>query len=223
MKIAVIGGTGDMGRGLAMRCARASHDVVIGSRNRDRAQEAAERLNVTAGVVGIRGMANADAAAAADLSILTVPYSTHSEILDKIAPHLNGKILIDVTVPLSPPAVRTVHLPAQGSAAKSAQGRLGDTVRVVSAFQNVAAARLADFEHSIECDVLVCGNDRTAREVVIELAAELGMKGWHAGRIDNSVVAEAMTSVLIFINAHYKIHGAGIRISGETEVSESPP
>ena len=125
-----------------------------------------------------------------------------------------GKILIDVTVPLVPPKVRTVHVPAGGACAKAAQDLLGEEVRVVSAFQNVAATHLDDLEHAIDCDVLVCGNDPAAREVVVQLAADAGMKAWHAGVIANSIIAEAMTSALIFMNNRYKIDGAGLKIIG---------
>lgn len=214
MKIAVIGGAGDLGSGLAMRLAKASHDVIIGSRDAGRAVEAADHLNKTAGVASIRGMENAEAAAHGELVILAVPYANHSAMLDLIAPHIDGKILVDVTVPLMPPKVRTVHIPEGGSAVKAGQARLGDGVRVVSAFQNIAAAHLSDLDHNIDCDVLVCGNDKDAREAVIALAADMDIKAWHAGRIDNSIIAEAMTSALIFMNGHYKIHGAGLRITG---------
>jgi NADPH-dependent F420 reductase len=127
---------------------------------------------------------------------------------------VSGKIVIDVTVPLMPPKVRTVHLPEEGSCAKAAQIQLGEDVRVVSAFQNVAAAHLNELDHAIDCDVLVCGNDPEARAIVVSLAEEADMRAWQAGRIDNSVVAEALTSALIFMNRHYKIEGAGIRITG---------
>ncbi len=221
LKIAVIGGTGDLGRGLAMRWARAGHDITIGSRDGARAAEVANRLNALADTTTIGGMANTDAAGAAELVALTVPYASHGAMLDDIAPHLQGKILIDVTVPLVPPKVRTVILPPEGSAAKAAQERLGDGVKVVSAFQNIAAAHLSDLDHAIDCDVLVCGNDKAARELVIALASDAGMKGWHAGRIANSAVAEAMTSALIFINGHYKINGAGVRITGSVGEAET--
>ncbi|WP_420722439.1 NADPH-dependent F420 reductase [Hwanghaeella sp. LZ110] len=214
MKIAIIGGSGSLGRGLAMRWARSSHSVIVGSRDSAKAAEVAAQMNTDAGVTSITGASNQDAASQADIVALTVPYANHSESLKQIASALDGKILIDVTVPLKPPKVRTVSLPEDGPVAKTSQTILGDNVRVVSAFQNVAAAHLADLDHAIDCDVLVCGNDVDARETVIGLANEIGIKAWHAGVIDNSVVAEALTSVLIFINGKYKIPGAGIQISG---------
>lgn len=214
MKICIIGGTGSLGAGLALRWAKAGHSVTIGSRDGDRASEQAEILSKKVENT-ILGKCNEQAAADCDLVLMAVPYSSHSSTLDIIKAHLNGKIFVDVTVPLMPPKVRTVQLPEGGSVAKSVQSKLGEGVRVVSAFQNVAAKHLYDLSHQIECDVLVCGNDKDARGIVINLAKDAGMKAWHAGRIDNSAVAEALTSVLIFLNGTYKIDGAGIRIVGE--------
>ncbi len=213
LNIAIIGGTGDLGSGLAMRWARAGHQVVIGSRDVDRAVAKAAAFSRLADVP-INGAENAAAAAGAEVVVMTVPYASHAPTLEVIRPHLSGKIMVDVTVPLMPPKARTVQLPEGGSVAKAVQNELGDDVRVVSAFQNVAAAHLADLDHDIDCDVLVCGNDKDARATVIGLAEDAGMKAWHAGRIDNSAVAEGLTSILIFLNGSYKIDGAGIRISG---------
>ena len=213
-KIAIVGGTGDLGSGLAKRWARAGYEIVIGSRDAGRAADTAMKFNADAGTTSISGMENRDAAAAGEIVVLTVPYENHAPTLDAIRDKVQGKIVIDVTVPLMPPKVRTVQLPEGGSCAKAAQAQLGEGVRVVSAFQNVAAAHLADLEHDIDCDVLVCGNDKDAREVVVKLAEDASMKAWHAGVIANSTIAEALTSALIFLNGHYKIGGAGIRITG---------
>lgn len=213
--ISIVGGTGALGSGLAIRWARAGHKVVIGSRDGNRAVQAADDLSKRVNA-SIAGMENADAAAAGDIVVLTVPFSNHQATLEAIKMQLSGKILVDVTVPLMPPKVRTVQLPEGGSVAKGTQKSLGENVRVVSAFQNVAAAHLADLDHAIDCDVLVCGNDPEARSIVIDLAKDGEMRAWHAGRIDNSTVAEALTSTLIFINGHYKIDGAGLRITGES-------
>lgn len=212
--IAIIGGTGALGSGLAARWAKAGHTVIMGSRDGDRAAHSAGKLSTSIGA-NISGMENADAAAAGEIVVMTVPFSNHQSTLELIQPHIENKILVDVTVPLMPPKVRTVQLPELGSVVKGAQKFLGESVRVVSAFQNIAATHLADLDHEIDCDVLVCGNDPKARETVIGLANDASMKAWHAGRIDNSAVAEALTSVLIFMNGHYKIDGAGIRIAGE--------
>lgn len=213
-KIAIVGGTGDLGSGLAKRWARAGHEIVIGSRDAGRAGDTAARFNEEAGTSSISGLENSDAAAAGEIVVLTVPYENHAPTLEAIKDKVQGKIVVDVTVPLMPPKVRTVQLPEGGSCAKAAQALLGSEVRVVSAFQNVAAAHLADLEHDIDCDVLVCGNDPEAREVVVKLAGDASMKAWHAGVISNSAIAEALTSGLIFMNGRYKIGGAGIRITG---------
>ena len=212
--IAVIGGSGSLGAGLAMRWARAGHDIVIGSRDPDRAAGAAERLNRSAGTDTIRGAGNVDAARVGGIVALTVPFANHAAMLEMLQPVLAGRILIDTTVPLVPPRVRTVQIPEGGSCARRAQDMLGAGVRVVSAFQNVAADHLADLEHDIDCDVLVCGNDPAARETVVGLAGDAGLRAWHAGVIANSIVAEALTSALIFMNARYRIDGAGLRITG---------
>ena len=215
--IAIIGGTGNLGAGLAMRWAKAGYAITVGSRTTEKAESAAAELNAKAGIDSIHGLENAAAAEGADLVVLTVPYAHQKDTLTAIKDGLQGKILIDVTVPLMPPKVRTVQVPPSGSAVKAAQEMLGDGVRVVSAFQNVAADHLEDLDHAIDCDVLVCGNDPDAREVVVGLAEAAGMRAWHAGRIENSIVAEALTSALIFMNARYKIAGAGIRITGEPQ------
>ena len=214
-KITIVGGSGALGAGLAKRWARKGHQIIIGSRDEKRASEAATRLNNEAGTKSIIGLENKEASENGEIVVLTVPFSNHMSTLSLIAPVLDNKILIDVTVPLVPPKVRTVHIPEGGSCAKAAQEFLGKSVRVVSAFQSVAATHLDDLEHEIDCDVLVCGNDPEAREVVVGLASDADMKAWHAGVIANSIVAEAMTSSLIFINNRYKIDGAGLRITGQ--------
>jgi hypothetical protein len=154
----------------------------------------------------------------ADLVVLTVPFEHQISTLETVKPGLIGKVLVDVTVPLVPPKVGTVQLPASGSAAEAAQVCLGDDVQVVSAFQNVGAQHLNE-DHAIACDVLVTGNKRAARDAVISLVEALGLKGWHAGPLANAAAAEAMTSVLITINRHHKIEGAGIVITGEPATS----
>ena len=210
-KIAILGGTGDLGTGLALRWLKSGHSIIIGSRTAEKAASAAASLK-DAGFETVEPMENAAAAKAADLVVMTVPFAHHASTLESVAPGLKGKILIDVTVPLMPPKVGTVQLPEGGSAGARAQALLGDDVRVVSAFQNVAAAHLQSGEE-IDCDVLVSGNDKEARQVVVDLAAEAGMRAFHAGPIANAAAAEALTSVIIQINRQLKCH-AGIRISG---------
>jgi NADPH-dependent F420 reductase len=212
--IAVIGGTGNLGTGLAFRLARGGYPVIIGSRLADKAVAAAQEATARSGQP-VQGLQNAAAAAAADIAILTVPYAHHRTTLESVREAVQGKIFVDATVPLVPPKVMRVQLPPEGVAAVQAQNLLGENVRVVSAFQNVAAAHLQEDGGHAECDVLVCGNDPEARSVVVGLAAAMGLQAWHAGPIDNSAVAESLTSVLIFMNRYYKIDGAGVRITGE--------
>ena len=220
--IAIIGGTGVLGSGLARRWAAAGHGVTIGSRDPQRARKAAADVNDRLGRDAIGGLGNAQAAAGAEIAVLTVPYASHGAILNAINDAVQGKIVIDATVPLMPPKVRRVHLPPGGSVAKAAQDRLGDGVRVVSALQTVAADRLAG-DGALHGDVLVCGNDVKAREIVVSLVESLGLKGWHAGPLDNAVVAESLVPALIFINARYKLDGAGIRIVGERKPDAKRP
>jgi NADPH-dependent F420 reductase len=212
--IAVLGGTGQEGSGLALRWAHAGHRVTIGSRSPERAQETASRINARIGADRATGAHNRAAAEIGQTVVLAVPYSAQLATLEEIKPALAGKILIDVTVPLIAPQVGRVQLPEGGSAVLKAQRLLGDGVRVVSAFQNVSAEHLKALDHAIDCDVLVCGDDRDARAAVIKLARDAGMRAFHAGPLANSAVAEALTSALITINRQYKIKHSGIRITG---------
>ena len=214
MNIGILGGTGKEGNGLAYRWALAGHDVVIGSREAGKALASATELNqLLGGKARVRGASNPDAAQAAVI-VLTVPYAVQLATADSVATRLSGKILVDVTVPLAPPKVDKVQLPNGESAVVALQRRLGAAVKVVSAFQNVSATHLKDAAHEIDCDVLVCGDDAEAREVVIGLAHDAGLRAWHAGVLANSVATEALTSVLIAINKRYKVAGSGIRITG---------
>jgi NADPH-dependent F420 reductase len=213
--IAVIGGTGSEGPGLALRWAKSGqYQVIIGSRQPEKAERVAAELNAQLGQDLMRGMVNRDAVAAADLVVLTVPYTAHIPTLESIRSGLTGKILVDVTVPLQPPKVSHVHIPPGGSAAAEAQALLGDDVRVVAAFQNIGAAHLKDPDHPIECDVLVCGDDKEAKAEAIALAEAAGMRGLDAGPLQNAVVVEGLTAVLIGINIRYKANKAGVKITG---------
>ena len=215
--LAILGGTGDLGTGLARRWAAAGYQVIIGSRTQDKAEAALADLQKVMGERGIsnisvRAMDNLAAAQAADIVTLTVPFSHQTSTLESVRVAIKGKILIDVTVPLVPPKVARVQLPAQGSAGQIAQALLGEDTRVVSAFQNVAAHHLQE-GHGLECDVLVCGDSKEARSEVIKLVEAAGMRGIHAGSIANAAAVEAMTSVLIFINKQYNCQ-AGMRVTG---------
>jgi NADPH-dependent F420 reductase len=211
--LAIVGGTGALGSGLARRWAAAGYGIIIGSRSAEKAEAAARALAPVAGEAAPRGASNPEAAAAGDVAILAVPWASHAEILDEIKPHVAGKIVVDATVPLVPPKVARVQLPPETSAALAAQQRLGETARVVAAFHNVAANKLQT-DAPIDGDVLVFGDSAEDRAAVIDLAAAAGLRGVHAGPLANAVAAEALTSVLIGINRHYKVAGAGIRITG---------
>lgn len=214
MKIGVLGGTGKEGSGLAFRWALKGHEVVIGSRDAAKAEAAAVELNqLLAGKATVRG-ADSAGAAQAEVVVLAVPYAAQTATAQSVAAQLAGKILIDVTVPLAPPKVDRVQLPNGESAVVALQRTLGAGVKVVSAFQNVSAVHLKDASYEVDCDVLVCGDDAAARETVVTLAHDAGLRAWHAGALANSVAAEALTSVLIAINKRYKIPGSGIRITG---------
>jgi NADPH-dependent F420 reductase len=204
--IAVLGGTGAEGSGLAARWAAAGYRVLVGSRSEERAVEFAAEI-------GAEGMDNAAAAAACDIAVLTVPYQAQRATLTALREPLQGKILVDVTVPLVPPKVMRVQLPEEGCAAQIAQAVLGEGVRVVSAFQNVSAGHLNDPDHEIDCDVLVTGDDPAARGEIVKLVEAAGLTAIEAGPLDNAVAAEALTSLLIWINRKYRSPGAGIRIT----------
>jgi len=214
--IAILGGTGDLGTGLAIRWAKAGHKIIIGSRTLEKAQNAVANLHKISPDTPADAMENADAAAAGAIVVLTVPAEHQLSTLDGVKASLSGKILIDVTVPLVPPKVGTVQLPPEGSAGKRAQDLLGDDVMVVTAFQNIAAHLLQE-DVQIECDVLVAGNKKAARDKVIELAEQAGMNGYHAGPIENSAAAEALTSILIQINRRHDISHSGIKIVGQED------
>jgi NADPH-dependent F420 reductase len=218
--LAILGGTGDLGTGLARRWVQAGYQVIIGSRTLEKAEVATSDLREVMaergmGEIAVQAMENLAAAEAAEIVALTVPFSHQASTLELVKPALQGKILIDVTVPLVPPKVARVQLPPQGSAGQIAQDILGEEVFVVSAFQNVAAHHLQE-GRGLDCDVLVCGNKKVARAEVITLVEAAGMRGFHAGMINNAAAAEALTSVLITINKQYGCH-AGITISGVGE------
>ena len=212
--IAILGGTGPEGSGLGLRWARAGHAVIIGSRTAEKAQAAAAEINRRLDASSVRGADNVSAAREAEIVVLTVPYAAHSAIIEAVKSEVQGKVFVDVTVPLVPPKVSRVQMPPAGSASQEAQILLGPDVKVVTAFQNIGAEHLKDPDRPIECDVLVCGDDREAKAAVIDLAAAAGLKAWDAGPLANAVVAEGLTSVLIGLNIKHKAKAAGIKITG---------
>jgi len=214
MSVAILGGTGKEGSGLAMRWALNGYRVIIGSRDAQKAVQRVAELNAELGGDYIVGMDNAAATDQADVVLLSVPYSAHKETLISVSKALQGKVLVDISVPLNPPKIRTVFVPEGKAAALEAQTLLGDGVRVVSAFQSVSADKLKDPHGVIDCDVLICGDDADAKSHVMKLAAAAGMRGIDAGPLANAVALEALTPVLLYINKAYSVKGAGIRITG---------
>jgi 8-hydroxy-5-deazaflavin:NADPH oxidoreductase len=212
--IAVLGGTGKEGKGLAYRWARAGYHVLIGSRTPEKAiTTTSEIIELLEGSGSVVGMSNLEAAQQANIVVLTVPYSAHRTTLEGVKDALKGKLLIDVTVPLVPPKVTKVQMPPAGSAAQEAKEIVGEGVEVVAAFQNISHEHLLT-DSDVECDVLVTGTSKAARAEALTLVEAAGLTGWDAGPIENSVVVEGLTSVLININKQYGSTHAGIKITG---------
>jgi len=216
MRIAIIGGSGKEGQGLAIGWARAGQEIVIGSRVLERAIQTAEKINQAAGRRVAKGMLNREAADAGEIVILTVPYEAHEATLRDIQPGVRGKILVDVTVPIDPEKPRRLRIPPGGSATEEAQALLGPETRVVAAFQNISHTRLGHGD-AVECDVLVCGDNADARQAVIKLAGLLGLRGLDVGPARNARVVEGLTVLLMEMNRRYKSRSAGIRITGLPE------
>jgi len=222
MKIAILGGTGPQGKGLALRFALAGVDVAVGSRDAARAAEIAAELNqqISAGnasnnIGTISGFDNDGAVAAADeLVVLAVPYSAHNATLEAIREGLAGKVLVDIVVPLKDGDPKAVDMPAEGSATEAAQALLGENIPVVGALHNVSAATLNKLDHAINCDILVCGNDLAAKNKVIELIQMLDIKAYNVGPAVNARCVEAITPMLIRLNISKKVpfSHAGIKI-----------
>ncbi len=214
MTIAVLGGTGKEGKGLAYRWAKAGYQVLIGSRTPEKAiLAAAEIIERLDGAGSVVGMSNPEAAKQANLVVLTVPYAAHRDTLESVKESIQGKLLIDVTVPLVPPKVTKVQMPPAGSAAQEARQILGEGVEVAAAFQNISHEHLLG-NGEVACDVLVTGTSKNARQEALKLVEAAGLVGWDAGPIENSVVVEGLTSVLININKQYGSTYAGIKITG---------
>ncbi len=209
--IGIFGGTGALGSALSKKWSKAGHQVIIGSRNADKAISVAEEINAEIENDNVTGSDLMETAKNCGIAVLAVPYFSHSETLNQIKPFLSGKILVDTTVPLSKPVTK-VNLPKNGSAALEAQMLLGEKVHVVSALQNIGS-HLVGSEEKIDAEVLVCGNSNDAVDEVITLIGDLGLQCWHAGSIENSAAAEALTSVLISINQKHKLKSSGIKIT----------
>jgi 8-hydroxy-5-deazaflavin:NADPH oxidoreductase len=209
--LAILGGTGKEGPGLARRWARAGYKVIIGSRSAEKAQATADAINAELGIDTVTGMENADAARAADISVLTVAHEAHQQALEGLKDALRGKILVDATAQVN---YRDPRPPSGTPAARMAQDTLGPEVRVVGAFQNVPAAALKDINQEISCHVLVCSDDAEARGEVVKLSEAAGMTAFEAGGLDNALVVEGLTALLISINRRYKSRSGSLQISG---------
>lgn len=217
LSIAILGGTGREGSGLAFRWAKAGYKVILGSRSKQHAQAVADELNKKLKSDGsCDGMTNLEAAIQADVVVVTVPFSAHKKILEVIRKSISGKLVIDVTVPLAPPQINKVRMPPAGSAAQEAQQILGGDVNICSAFQNISFEHLMTDENT-DCDVLVTGSNKEARSRTLQLVKAAGFNGFDAGPIENSAVVEGLTSVLIHINKQYHSTNAGIKITGITQ------
>jgi len=222
-RIAIIGGTGDQGKGLALRWARAGLEIVIGSRDRERARTASAEMRAVLAASGennvsLEGAANADAAATCSIIALTIPFAAHISTLKEIREKIKaGSLLIDVTVPLEPAVggkpTRMLGVWA-GSAAEQCRELAPEGVQVVSAFQNAGADALADLAHEVGCDIIVCGDDKEAKQRVIPLVTAIpGCRYIDGGALANSRTVEAVTALLIGFNIRYKTH-TGLRITG---------
>jgi len=203
MKIAIIGGTGPQGQGLALRFARAGIEVVVGSRDPSRAATTVAEVNakLPKGSSNIVGLSNLDAIREADeMVIFAVPWSAHNDTLHSIKAELSGKILIDIVVPLSENDPKKVDMPPEGSATEAAQAILGSDVPVIGALHNVSATTLSNLDWDINCDVLVCGNSLEARKKVIELIKKIDVKAYNVGDAQSARCVEALTPILIRLN-----------------------
>jgi 8-hydroxy-5-deazaflavin:NADPH oxidoreductase len=210
--IAIIGGTGKEGTGLAMRWAAAGYDIVIGSREEIKARQTAEMINLKLGMDTVTGLTNLAAVKKAHICILTVVQSAHQQALENLKEVLNGKILVDATSSVD---YRDPRPPAPPCAGERAQSFLGSTVRVVAAFQNIPAHSLTKgIGQPMDAEALVCSDDIEAAEQVVRLANSAGIRGYYAGGLANAVVVEGLTAILISLNKHYKVKNAGIKITG---------
>ncbi|MCA9873305.1 MAG: NADPH-dependent F420 reductase [Anaerolineales bacterium] len=215
MKIAILGGTGNEGFGLGFRWAAAGHEIIIGSRKAEKGANAAADMRAqSAANVNVRGTDNLSAAQQAEVVVLSVPYWAQADTLEQARPALQDKLLISVVAPSGEKKSRVHTLESGLSAAEEAQAQLGEATRVVAAFQNIGAHHLLDLEHAMDCDVLVCGEKKEDKAVVLQLCQDAGLRGVNAGALQNARAVEGLTAVLIAINIIHKVPSAGIRITG---------
>lgn len=213
--IAILGGTGQLGPGLALRWSHAGHHVIIGSRQAEKAMSVAAELNAELGIDMIEGKTNSDAAQVGDICVLTVEHTAHLSALESVKHELQGKILVDSTARVGPPDWIP---PAPPAAAKIAQDLLGSEVRVVAAFQTVPAVSLRkNFAQPLDSDVLVCADDPAAAEAVMALAVDAGLQAYYAGTLDKAIVVEGLTSILVSMNKYYKSRHGTLKVAGITQ------
>ncbi len=212
--LAIIGGTGKEGNALAFRFAKAGVNVIIGSRDAMKGDNAAREMNARLGTSDVTGMSNREAAAQADIVLLSVPYDGMKPILEDLREAAQNKIVINISSSLDPERKSRAKPPAAGSVTAEVQQFFGDTTKVVCAFQNISPEKLESVEEKIDTDVIVCGGDKAAREIIIELIHKIGIDAFDGGVLANAVAVEAMTAILIAVNIKHKIRGAGIRITG---------
>ena len=210
-KIAILGGTGHEGTGLALRWASNGYEVIIGSRKQEKALKVTQELNEILGEDLIKGMENAEAAREADINVLTVVATAHEAAIKGLKEALQGKILVDATARIQFPNPKP---PSPPSAARLAQDALGESVRVVAAFQNIPASSLKDFEKDLDSDVLVCADKQEDAEAVMDLIRGAGMNAFYVGGLDIAITLEGLTAVLVYLNKYNEIKHASIKIVG---------
>lgn len=215
MKLAIVGGTGREGKGLAPRWAKAGHTVFIGSRTEEKGSRVAAELSEAHGL-DLTGRENRWAIEQADVVVLTVPFKAHRATIEGLADVLSDRIVIDITVPLAPPKVREVHLPDGHAAALQTQALLGGSANVAATLHHVSSDHLGNSSHEFDSDVLVCGDSAEAKEAALTLIGDLGMRGLDCGPLRNAVALESLTPVLLYLNKRYK-STTGLRITGIAE------
>ena len=213
MNIAILGGTGKEGAGLAARWAKLGHSIVIGSRDAERAKSKAAELRDVAHAIPIVGHTNAEAAALGELVVIALPANGLPNTLPEVRQACRGKVVVSTVVPLTFGGPRLFTPPPAGSSAEEAQALLPEA-RVVAAFHHIAAHELADAEHPIDCDLLICGQDAAAKEAVTQLGRSMGLRVLDVGALSNAGPLEGITAVLATINRRYKLKNSGIKISG---------
>lgn len=214
MRIAILGGTGKEGAGLGLRWAQAGHEIVIGSRDAERAAAKAGELAAQAPGARVEGMSNRDAAAAADVVVLALPAAGLQQTLPEVKDGCRGKVVVSTVVPLTFGGGRLFTPPPQGSSAEEAQELLGPETRLVAAFHHIAAHELSATDHTIACDLLLCGGDAEAKKTVAELGASMGLRAIDVGPLTNAGPVEGLTAVLATVNRRYKLKNSGIQITG---------